>query len=79
MGLTINCRDIAHYKQSNIEEGTIYVYKEAINQTKIIHRLVKDCRKGCYGLIFKGDNNMIGEIVNESQILGKVTRVDYYR
>ena len=78
MGLSFKCDDMVHTEKSfKLEEGDVYIFKNK-NGTHVIHRLVKDCRQGCYGLIFKGDNNLYADnVVNESDILYRVTGVVY--
>ena len=77
MAPTMNCNDKIYFTEDKLIEGQIYVY-ESGNGNNTVHRLVKDCRKGCYGLIFKGDYNLIADdIVQEEQIRGRVTSVTY--
>lgn len=60
-------------------EGEIYYYENPKNTSqKIAHRLVKDCRQGCYGLIFKGDvNTKADPIINESYVKYRISGVKY--
>lgn len=79
MGLSISYPDEAigeKIKETDmLQEGNIYVYNS--NNTYIIHRLIKCLDNDCNVTIFKGDNNKVGEIVNKSQIIYKVTAVVY--
>ena len=80
MGLIIDCRNelrAEDIKNKNFNIGDIYIYRLSENNT-VIHRLVYDCRQGCFGLIFKGDNNYgADQPVNETQILYRVTGIEY--
>ena len=77
MGLVLNCKDTVYLKEEKrLREGELYVYEKG--NITVVHRLIKDCTRGCFGLIFKGDNNLKPDkIVNKSQILGRIVRVDY--
>ena len=79
MGLMMACGTVVYkqdIKDNEFDEGRVYIYKKE-NKT-VIHRLVKDCRQGCYGLIFKGDNNYKADtMVPEEDVLSKVIMVEY--
>lgn len=79
MGLVMNCMDTIYsvkvYEKTKLKLGRIYIY-ESGNHT-VVHRLVLDCSKGCYGYVFKGDNNYVAEVVNRSQIIRKVYQVGF--
>ena len=89
MGLTFdyhNVLTVVDFKQDEfLEYGKIYVYKN--NKDMIVHRLVgcadlpfsitnKTTPYGCERTIFKGDNNLISEIVDRSDIKYFVTSVE---
>ena len=81
MGKMLNYRHVVCSKfvdnYTNLREGHIYIYRK--NDTfNVVHRLVKDCSKGCYGYIFMGDVNYYADkVVNRSQIVKEVVRIDY--
>jgi hypothetical protein len=79
MGLTLNCGDKVYSRilenEEKLEIGSIYIYRSS-NHT-IIHRLVKCLDEECSMTIFKGDNNRVAEIVNRSEILYKVIKIEY--
>ena len=84
MGMDFGCNDKVYWRhilnQGEIyEPGEIYIFDTPYyNDTTTIHRLVKDCREGCFGLIFKGDNNLVADpVINESDVLYKVVMVEY--
>jgi hypothetical protein len=83
MGLDFDCGDVLYYRnlKSNEEliEGKIYLYKHPFEENKTIsHRLVKDCSDGCYGMIFKGDNNLISDpIVKREDVQKEILGVEY--
>lgn len=81
MGLTLDCNDTIYGTVINgtdhLGAGNMYVYRKE-NGSRVVHRLVACVKseKGlvvkdndCSGtLVFRGDNNLIGELVNRSQI-----------
>jgi len=81
MGLGIRCNDRVYSNKVNNDdelfEGNIYAFKNSDNNT-VVHRLVKDCTNGCYGYIFKGDNNLVADkVINKSDIKYKIISVKY--
>ena len=80
MGLLMPCNSKASvipYKNELLHLGRIYVYE--VNSTYfIIHRLVGCVDKDCNRTIFKGDNNLISELINKSQIKYIVTAINFY-
>lgn len=81
MGLVVGCNDqliMEEATEDNMQEGSIYVFESPNNNGTVVHRLVKDCRQSCTGLIFKGDNNYIADkVINQSDVLYKVEGVNY--
>ena len=82
MGLLIDCRNninVEKVTDNNILElGNIYVYNSTMPNQTIIHRYVLDCRQGCFGYIFKGDNNYgADEPVEQARVLYKVKSIEY--
>ena len=79
MGLTLDCNDKTYLsmvgEDDDIELGGIYTYREDEN-TSVIHRVVI-CLENCSRVVFKGDANKFGEIVNRSQIKYKLEMVEY--
>ena len=82
MGMIIDCRNDIKVKRvvdkDNLAIGNIYVYNSTVPNKTIIHRLILDCRLGCYGYIFKGDNNYgADEPVDKSKVLYEVKSIEY--
>ena len=77
MGLTANCNDTITAEEAGavLYPGSIYVYKKG--EELIVHRLVY-CPDNCSDYaVFKGDNNLVGERVNRSDILYRVVSNEY--
>ena len=77
MGRNIDCSDIVEVDLDikTLYEGWIYAYKDGDDY--VSHRLVKCLDVNCTQAVFVGDNNKIGEIVNKSQVYGRVISVEY--
>ena len=77
MGLSFKCSDVVYSRKVLINEtmipGEVYIYTDPDpNKTnKIIHRLAVCLDENCSRMVFRGDNNAVGEIVNRSQIYAK--------
>ena len=82
MGIAIPCGTKAltqkYPKNKELEMGRIYIYQRN-SSYNVIHRLVGCIDKDCNVTIFKGDNNLISELVNKSQITYIVNGLDYSR
>lgn len=65
MGLVIDCLNRHYVKEvageSDMVLGQIYVFNRSEDNTPTMHRYVLDCTDGCFGYIFKGDNNYIAD------------------
>lgn len=77
MGLTIKCGDKIYGEYIEKDEvlvpGDIYVYDKSENGTaQVVHRLVLCLDDDCNSTVFKGDNNVVAEVVNRSDILYRV-------
>ena len=83
MGLGLSCDDIVYLKtvrdEDILKEGKIYTFKNPIKENETtVHRLVKDCTDGCFGYIFKGDNNKNADpVIQKEDILIEVIMVKY--
>lgn len=80
MGLIVDCKDTVYSKllESNesLKVGSMYIYKDG--KREVIHRLVKDCSVGCFGYIFKGDNNYRADnVIKRSDIVREVVQIGY--
>jgi len=79
MGLTMNCGDAVYETKvkdnDKLIPGDIYIYKK-LNYT-VVHRLVYCLDENCSKAVFKGDNNEKGELINRSQVIFKVEKVEY--
>ncbi len=81
MGLVLDCNDIIYSKlvtdKTILREGRIYSYRK--NSTaNVVHRLILDCNDGCFGYIFKGDNNhRADDVVDRKQIIKEVYQTRY--
>jgi len=65
---------------SNTEMQLGYVYTfidDEDNKSFIIHRYVYDCTDGCYGYIFKGDNNRKAELVQPHRVVSRLKSIEY--
>ena len=80
MGLTFGCEDLLYYRDiKNNEEltlGDIYVYRKD-NGDNVVHRLIECVDIDCELMVFKGDNNAVGELVEKQQVIKKVESVRY--
>lgn len=76
MGLVLNCNDKLDLEKftGDIELGEIYIYRKP-NKT-VVHRAAF-CIENCSMVVFRGDNNPKGEIVNRSDIIYRVIGVEY--
>jgi len=78
MGQVIDCDDLVYIEPvGKLKLGDIYVYYNEDKNSNVTHRLVYCLDKDCNQTIFKGDNNKVAELVNKSQILGRVKEVKY--
>ena len=80
MGLTFGCGDLLYYRDVKRDEellpGEIYVYRKD-DETKVVHRLVECVDVDCELMVFKGDNNAVGELVEREQVTKKIESVRY--
>jgi hypothetical protein len=80
MGLTLRCGDRAYTEgvgpNDKLWLGRIYIYHHT-NKSNTVHRLVYCIDSDCNQSVFKGDNNLVGELVNRSQIISEVLSVEY--
>jgi len=78
MGLGINCGDEFYSRTIDpvepLSAGEIYIFRDDDNES-VIHRLVFRLDNG--SLIFKGDNNEVGELVDRSQVYAKPLMMRY--
>ncbi len=79
MGLTINCDDKLYVDAVKSDEelflGTIYGFR--FDNKTFVHRLVQCVDIDCNLTVFKGDNNLVAEFVNRSDIVYRVETVRY--
>lgn len=80
MGLTINCNDKLYLKKfkGDLRKGGIYIYRKN-ESTTVVHRLIGCVDYECNTTIFKGDNTLMGELVNKTQILYRVEMIELWR
>jgi len=80
MGLTFGCDDLLYYRDVKRNEeltpGDIYIYRKD-NESKVVHRLIECVDVDCELMVFKGDNNAVGELVERKQVLQKIESVRY--
>ena len=75
MGLGLRCNKPIYSRKISIDEklleGEIYIYQKNNSERKIIHRLTKCFDENCSLMVFRGDNNAVGEIVYRKQVIFK--------
>ena len=80
MGLTFGCGDLLYYRNVKKDEelvpGEIYIYRKD-DGNKVVHRLVECIDIDCELMVFKGDNNAVGELVEREQVTKKIESVRY--
>lgn len=80
MGVFMGCSDHVELEDvDNLDIGQIYVFNSPYNDSElVVHRLVQDCSDGCFGYIFKGDNNRYADpVINRSDILYRVKSLKF--
>ena len=80
MGVGLDCDDMIYgnhvTEDSVMIPGEIYTFHNDHNGSTV-HRLAYCLDDNCNQMIFRGDNNKQGELVNRSQIISHVTMVRY--
>jgi len=80
MGLALRCRERVFTRfvgpTEYMIEGDIYVY-DNLKNSSVIHRLALCLDDNCSQMVFRGDNNAKGELVNRSQIVAKPMYLKY--
>lgn len=80
MGITLRCNDkltgIRVKPTDKIQLGDIYTYSVEGKNDSIVHRAVLCEDENCSVIIFKGDNNLIAEKVDRTQIQYHIRQVN---